>query len=337
MYDRNSNTINDSEVIKDVLKYIGKAEYRKIKDILLFILPGLINQNVLNPNDLTIHLQLSGDGQNVGKKVKHVMITCVILNDIMNIQKSNYHYTIILYPSIEKYEILQEVITPMINKLNDLVINGLKDSTGKIWKIKLYFSSDWKFLSIILSFNASNVNYFCPWYLYTKKNIGNKNKVYTIEKNMNQLNPAFFNHHSSEKPPLGHIKPPLLKIIPLDYYIADELHIMLRIWDRLWLLVLQELKVQNWFNDLIRAVIITKMRRISVTFQFWQDQEIQSWAHTSLMGGDKEAVLKSFDFRVIFNEERALLINCLWRDFYQLYKDMKSKETDPTQFANKAK
>ncbi|GBB95970.1 hypothetical protein RclHR1_26510001 [Rhizophagus clarus] len=55
------------------------------------------------------------------------------------------------------------------------------------------------------------------------------------------------------------------------------------------------------------------------------------------MGGDKEVVLKSFNFRVIFNEERALLINRLWRDFYQLYKDMKSKETDPTQFMNKAK
>ncbi|GES90891.1 hypothetical protein GLOIN_2v1778530 [Rhizophagus clarus] len=277
---KDSNTINDSEVIKEVLKYIRKAGYRKIKDILLFILLGLINQNVLNPNDLTIHLRLSDDG-------------------------------------IEKYEILQEVMTPIINELNDLVINGLKNSTGKIWKIKPYFSSDWKFLSIILGFNASNANYFCPWCLCTKKDIGNKNKVYTIEKNMNQLDPAFFNHHSSEKPPPGHIKPPLLKIIPLDYYIADELHIMLRIWDQ--------------------AVIITEMRRISVTFQFWQDQETQSWAHTSLMGGDKEAVLKSFDFRVIFNEEYALLINRLWRDFYQLYKDMKSKETDPTQFANKAK
>jgi hypothetical protein len=133
----------------------------------------------------------------------------------------------------------------MVDELNDLVINGLKDSTGKIWKIKPYFSSDWKFLAIILGFNASNANYFCPWCLCTKKGIGNKNKVCIIEKNMNQLDPVFFNHNSSVKPPPGHFKPPLLKIIPLDHYIADELHIMLRIWDRLWLLVLQKLKVQN--------------------------------------------------------------------------------------------
>jgi hypothetical protein len=43
----------------------------------------------------------------------------------------------------------------------------------------------------------------------------------------------------------GHIKPPLLQMIPLSHYVPDELHIMLQIWDRLWDLVLQELKIQN--------------------------------------------------------------------------------------------
>ena len=65
---------------------------------------------------------------------------------------------------------------------------------------------------------------------------------------MDQIKPAFFNSHSSTKPPPGHIKPPLLQMIPLNHYIPDELHVMLRIWDRLWLLVIQELKMQNQFN-----------------------------------------------------------------------------------------
>lgn len=47
--------------------------------------------------------------------------------------------------------------------------------------------------------------------------------------------------------------------------------------------------------------------------------------------------MKSFNFGVVFDEERALLINHLWRDFYQLYKSMKIQETNPTQFANQAK
>ncbi|RHZ87972.1 hypothetical protein Glove_27g70 [Diversispora epigaea] len=104
-------------------------------------------------------------------------------HDVLNLQKADYHFTIILYPGNENYETLQKVMKPMISELNDLTTNGLKDSTGKIWTTILYFSS--------------------------------------------------------------HIKPPLLPMIPLNYYIPDELHVMLRIWDRLWSLVIQELKTQN--------------------------------------------------------------------------------------------
>ena len=332
-----NSDINDSEIVEEVLKYIGKAGYRKIADILLFILPDLINRHILNPDDPVINLRISGDGRNVGRKVKHVIITCTILDDIENLYKSNYHYTVILYPGTENYELLQRMVAPEANGLNNLVLNGFKDLNGKIWTIKPYFSSDWKFMAIVLGFNAPTSKYFCPWCLCTKENIGNKHKVCTIEKNMDQIKSAFFDNNSSVKPPPGHIKPPLLHMIPLNHYVLDELHVMLRIWDRLWDLVLQELKVQNQFNDLTRTKIIAEMRRISVSFHFWQDHGTQNWSYTSLMGGDKEIVLKRFNFGTIFNEERAFLINHLWRDFYQLNNNMKSQKTNPIQFANQAK
>ncbi|RHZ50399.1 hypothetical protein Glove_499g70 [Diversispora epigaea] len=102
-------------------------------------------------------------------------------------------------------------------------------------------------------------------------------------------------------------------------------------------LVIQELKAQNQFNNLTRTKIIDKMRRISVTFYFWQEQGTQNWEFTSLMGGDKEIVLKDFNFEIIFDKERACLINKLWWDFYQLYKNIKLKETNSIQFTNQAK
>ena len=329
--------INDLEIVEEVLKYIGKAGYRKITDILLFVLPDLINQHILNLEDPVINLRISGDGRNVGRKVKHVIITCTILDDIVNLYKSDHHYTVILYPGTENYELLQRMIAPIANELNDLVLNGLKDSNGNIWTIKPYFSSDWKFLAIVLGFNAPNSKYFCPWCLCTKENIGNRHKVCTIEKHMDQIKPAVFDNHSLVKPPPGHTKPPLLYMIPLNHYVPDELHVMLRIWDRLWDLVLQELKVQNQFNDLTRAKIIAEMHRISISFHFWQEQGTQNWSYTSLMGGDKEIVLKNFNFETVFDEERAFLINQLWRNFYQLYNNMKSQKTNPIQFANQAK
>ena len=224
--------INDLEIIEEILKYIGKAGYHKITDILLFILPDLINRHVLNPNDPIINIRISGDSRNV-RKVKHVIITCTILDDTVNIYRSDYHYTIVLCPGTENYELLRKMMEPVASELNNLVLNGLKDLNGKIWTIKPYFSSDWKFMAIILGFNAPNSKNFCPWCLCTKENIGNMHKVYTIEKNMNQIKSAFLNNNSSTKPPPGHVKPPLLNMIPLNHYIPDELHIMLRIWDRL--------------------------------------------------------------------------------------------------------
>ncbi|GET50379.1 hypothetical protein GLOIN_2v1778530 [Rhizophagus irregularis DAOM 181602=DAOM 197198] len=110
--------INDPEIIEEVLKYIGKAGYRRITDILLFILPDLINRRVINSDNPIINLRIFGDGRNVGQ--------------------------------------------PISNKLNDLVLNGLRDSNGTIWTINPYFSSDWKFMAIVLGFNASNSKHFCP-------------------------------------------------------------------------------------------------------------------------------------------------------------------------------
>uniref|UniRef100_U9T615 Uncharacterized protein n=1 Tax=Rhizophagus irregularis (strain DAOM 181602 / DAOM 197198 / MUCL 43194) TaxID=747089 RepID=U9T615_RHIID len=298
--------IEDQEIVEEVLQYIGKAGYRHISDILLFVIPDLVNRNILNPNDPIIHVQISGDGRNVGRKVKHVMVTCTILDDILNIHKADFHYTTILYPGVENYETLQNVMEPMISELHNLVINGLIDPNGTKWKIEPYFSSDWKFMAIILGFNAANANYFCPWCMCTKKDIGNRDKIHKIEKNMNQI--------QSSKPPPGHLKAPLLPMIPLDHYVPDELHVMLRIWDRMWALVIQELKSENRFDDNIRRIISVEMQRISVRFHFWQDHDTQSWSYISLMGGDKEI-----------------------RDFYVLYKSMKEPETDSALFAIQAK
>ncbi|RHZ81614.1 hypothetical protein Glove_117g69 [Diversispora epigaea] len=57
-----SSDINNLEIEEEVLKYIGKAGYRRITDILLYKISGLINQHVLDPNNPIINLRISGDG-----------------------------------------------------------------------------------------------------------------------------------------------------------------------------------------------------------------------------------------------------------------------------------
>ncbi|CAG8825349.1 24871_t:CDS:2, partial [Cetraspora pellucida] len=208
---------SDQEVEEEVLKYVDKAYYRYITNILIYIIPSLVDQSIFNTNNSVINIRILGDGY-----------------------------------------------------------------------------------------------------------IGNKDKTYKIEKTMDLL--------KSDSPSPGHLKTPLLPMIRLDWYMPDELHIILRIWNRLWELVIQEIKSENRYDDHIRMIISLEMKRISVTFRYWQNHNTQNWSHTPIIGGNKEKILHDFNFEVIFDKEQATLINCLWRDFYSLYRLMKEPNAVPILF-----
>jgi hypothetical protein len=326
--DSDSNETPDifnPEVIDEVTTSIGKGAQRSIKDILKFIVPNLVKRNILNPQQPIVNIRISGDGRNVGKKVKHVMITFAILDDIDNIHNPNYHHTVVLYPGSENYESLDMLMIPFRNELRELTEIGLIIG-GINWMFNLYFSSDWKFLTICLGFNSANSLYFCPWCLISKKEMSNVNKEWSISKQMDCIN-IYNGHHSV----------PLFNMIPLDHWIPDELHIMLRITDRLWNLILHEIQETGYFNDVAREIIVKEMNRIKVNFHFWQEKGCQTWSFTSLMGQDKLKVLQFFDLSTILPPTRARAIRMLWDGFYDLYMAIRDPATNPKTFKRNAK
>ncbi|PKC58310.1 hypothetical protein RhiirA1_471167 [Rhizophagus irregularis] len=142
--------IPGTEVFQNVTQNIGKGGYRSAKDILTYIIPILILDGILDINYPTIYLRILGDGNDNNGTNKIYIYT------------PDYHYTVVLFSGIEKYEILEIMMAPFIQELDDLKSNGLIID-GISWNFELYFSSDWKFLAICLGFNAPNSNYFCPW------------------------------------------------------------------------------------------------------------------------------------------------------------------------------
>ncbi|POG80140.1 hypothetical protein GLOIN_2v1521868, partial [Rhizophagus irregularis DAOM 181602=DAOM 197198] len=166
---REEPNITDSEIITNMLELIGKGGQRRITDILNYIIPLYIEKGILIPRQSTLHIRISGDGHNVGRKVKHVMVTMTLLNDLNGLQKPDNHYTLVLYPGAETYESLKNVLTPLISDLCILKEKGFNQIGGNQWPVELYFSSDWKFLAICLGMNAANAQYFCPWCDYKLK------------------------------------------------------------------------------------------------------------------------------------------------------------------------
>jgi hypothetical protein len=303
--------ITNAEIIQEVIDTAGVGIYRSAKDILYYIIPQLKKQKVLKSSDPTIHLRVSGDGRNVGRKIKHVMITFMILNHKKYHNHADYHYTTVLYPGTENYDTLKFILNPFLDELRSLKENGL-EVAGILWSFELYFSADWKFMAICLGLNGPTSKFFCPWCLCSKNQHGDLSKDWRIEKNMEQISKKYDNFN-------GHIKPPLFDMISIDHIIFDELHVFLRVTDRLWDLVLAEIKERGLFNDLTQKVIIKEMQRIKVPFYFWENKESHNWKYTSLMGDNKEKVLRFFDLKLLFRPSRAQLIRNLWDQFFQLY------------------
>ncbi|GBC38066.2 hypothetical protein GLOIN_2v1488672 [Rhizophagus irregularis DAOM 181602=DAOM 197198] len=321
--------ITDPLIIEQVVSATGKGAYRSVKKILEYIIPSYIKKGVLDPAIPTIHLRISGDGRNVGRKVKHVMITVALLDDSMNLFKPDCHYTTVLFPGTENYPTLTVAVNALIQELQELSNNGMIIN-NILWNFELFFSSDWKFLATCLGFNAANSNYFCPWCEITKNQRGNGQVDWVISKSMSILN---------ENPIAypGHKLPPLFNMISLKNHVPDKLHIMLRITDRLWELVLQEIKNEGLFNDISRNIIIKEMEKLKIRFEFWKIRGTENWDYTSLMGDDKLRVLRNFNLAKLFDPERAALIKSLWNGFAELYDLLGEIKTDPQYFRLKAK
>ncbi|PKK72179.1 hypothetical protein RhiirC2_777513 [Rhizophagus irregularis] len=202
--------ITDPIIVEQVNSAIGKGAYRSIKKILKYIVPAYIQNEKLDPASPIIHLRISGDGHNVEQKVKHVMITVALLDDSAKLFEPNYHYTVVLFPGTENYSTLKIAADTLIRELQEL------SSIGMV------------------------IDNICE---IAKNQHGDRQTEWIISKKMSILNEnpkAYLDHHS----------PPLFNMIPLDHYVPDKLHIMLRITDRLWELVLQEIKNEGLFNDI---------------------------------------------------------------------------------------
>ncbi|PKY31957.1 hypothetical protein RhiirB3_449833 [Rhizophagus irregularis] len=260
--------ITDPLIIEQVINATGKGAYRSVKKILEYIIPSYVEKGILDPAIPTIYLRISGDGQNVGKSEN--------------------------YPTLK---VAANALTQELQELSNvgIVINNT------LWNFEFFFSSDWKFLATCLGFNAANSNNFCPWCEITKNQHGNgQNNDWIISKSMSSLN-----KNPTAYP--GHKLPSLFNMISLKNHVPDKLHIMLRITDCLWELVLQEIKNERLFNDITQNIIIKEMENLKIRFEFWNIHE------------------------------RAVLIKNLWDGFAELYDLLGEKKTDTQYFRLKAK
>ncbi|CAG8790484.1 40565_t:CDS:2 [Gigaspora margarita] len=113
------SNITNPITVSNVIASIGKNEQQRITDILNYIIPFYVQKGVLKPEN-SLYLRILGDGRNVGKKVKHVMITVALLNNLDKLHKPESYYSLVLFPGMENYYSLQNALAPLISDLRFL-------------------------------------------------------------------------------------------------------------------------------------------------------------------------------------------------------------------------
>ena len=92
-------------------------------------------------------------------------------------------YSICLYIGKESYDSLSTISAKFSHELEQLKINGYKDSNNTIWPVELFFSGDWKFLALVMGINAATSNYFCLYCDCHKNERYDMDKVWLNSKN----------------------------------------------------------------------------------------------------------------------------------------------------------
>ncbi|CAG8785827.1 34838_t:CDS:2, partial [Gigaspora margarita] len=227
--------ITDANIIANMLESIRMGGQRRITDILNYIIPFYVSK---------------------GRKIKHVMVTMALLNNVAKLQKPDNYYILVLYLGSESYESLKNALVPLISDLYLLQEKNFQQIGGTQWPVKLYFSSDWKFLATCLGIKAANAKHFCPWCNCSKKNINRTDKkitklIETIKINYSQIN--------------GHLKEPLFYMI----LIFDE-----TIW---------------------QSKILNEKKRLNIAYQFWyENNKLLYTSFISLMQ-DKKTTGRRFN------------------------------------------
>lgn len=178
--ENNEKDVTDNDIIATVKNFEGAGGYRNIINIINYLIPYYLKNNIINLIDNNLHIRISGDGRNVGRKIKHEMITFAFLNNSENIMKPDNHYTLVLYSGKEDYNSLLTSLSFLCRELSKLKENGYTDLENNHWNVHLYISGDWKFLATCLGFNMANSDSFCIWCSCTKSQLKNINASWKI-------------------------------------------------------------------------------------------------------------------------------------------------------------
>ncbi|KAK3735181.1 hypothetical protein QZH41_000466 [Actinostola sp. cb2023] len=248
--------------------------------------PGPNTMAIQKRKDEWFELELYPD--NVEYTPRYVVSN--LLKDKKDLKKENEEIVATLYESMEEASILRERYVNSLIEQGSLEIDNLKVN------LEFFLGGDYKFLLIAMGMKAANSSHSCIW---CKVSSAQRCELCLTREYFNspEMKRVLNNNWTKEKGCKG--KP--LFNIPVDHVVCDELHMLLRITDRLENGII--LEAINWDqqdafyserqsqNTSHLDALIRSIKSCGVSFSVWDGKDgKKEW--TSLMGNDKKRLLK---------------------------------------------
>ncbi len=167
-----------------------------------------------------LHVKLSGDGTNIGKRLHVINLTFTLLEGALAYSAEGNHLEII--KESEKYDTLCDALQDFRSERTF--------HNGSMYTIMYYLGGDWKFLAICTGIDSATSTYACIWCKCSKQDLPNVEKGWSITDTTHGARTIEENMRFSRKHSFNVSHTPLFPGIPLANVI-DNLHMFLRMSD----------------------------------------------------------------------------------------------------------
>ena len=287
--------------------------------------------------DEVIEVKLSGDGARMSRTTNFMMFSFALLQTKESILSSKSNRTIAIVNGPEKYETMKTSLSSFFEEVNGLIDQGSISIDGNDIKLNFFLGGDMKFLLMIMGLNSATADYACLWCKIHKddrwdisKPADHYNKE-PLKRTLDEIKKLC----NSKDNNYGCIKEPLLNI-SLSNVIADELHLLLRITDKLLQNVVDEILERDALDDFDKArgqpkgihlaKLVKAINDLGIPFSVWNKKnadgsESNVKEFTSLLGSQKKKLLKGLPSKLsdLLYPDTCNTVQRIWADFEELY------------------
>ena len=230
----------------------------------------------------------------------------------------------------EKYDNIKESLKELLQQLE--IIDKL-DINSKEYKIKYKVGCDMKMLAILFGINAANSNFSCLWCNCNLSQPVNMQMEWSISRTQADASTHHLNGFE------GYTEEPIIKFVDFDCIVIDTLHLLLRISDKLFNLLLKKIDLHDQSDSadlnnrpVLKCYIdfLKNVCKLTKPFYLKTIDNVTKIKFRNFSGSERLKIFENFfkDFKTMnsFFPSDFLLDteSAVWLKFYNIFKKIKT-------------